>query len=142
MVLLYATRIVRDERLYLMSDLEVVEYCQAMGLLVSEKVCQKDGCGEEMTLKIKKGNVIWRCGVKRCHAEKTVRDGSEFMHWEGGHNRLPIRTILHLIHHWIHKRTVEDTIVNLQLDRTTVFRWFALIRDVPYIALDRAEPMG
>jgi hypothetical protein len=64
------------------------------------------------------------------------------MDWEGGRNRLPIRKIVMLVYHWVFKRTVEDTVVSLEIDKMTVTRWFSLIRDVPFIALDHAEPMG
>ncbi len=141
MVVLYPTAIVRDVNLYGMSDRETVNYCQRMGLLVPERMCHRNGCGRETQLAAKKGNIVWRCFARGCGGEKSVRHGSEFMDW-GVRNRLPIRTIVLLIQHQIQKRSVEDTVLNLELDRATVFRWFALMRDVPFIALDRVEPMG
>jgi len=57
-------------------------------------------------------------------------------------NRLSIEEIVQLTHCFVHQMPIAWITTEMELNEKTVYDWFNLCRDVCYIALDRAPPMG
>ncbi|XP_043924634.1 uncharacterized protein LOC122799563 [Protopterus annectens] len=105
------------------SEFTVISFLRQFGILKEQKNCHK--CGTGMSFVSRRKTFVWKCKKGICRRSSGLLAGTYFYKC-----RLPLRTLILLIHTWAMKFPAKDAFMFVGIPRNTAVNWYRLLQDV------------